>query len=56
LLNLVHERCGGDFEDIEEVIPFAEREAFMAHYKSAAGFARDTLNKAAPIINPGAHI
>ena len=56
LLNLVNERCGGDFEDIEEVIPFAEREAFMAHYKSAAGFARDSLNAAAPIIAPGATV
>ena len=54
LLNLVNERCGGEFEDIDEVIPLVEREAFMARYKSAAGFARDTLNAAAPTIAPGA--
>ena len=29
LLNLVDERCGGTFDDIDAVIPAAEREAFM---------------------------
>ena len=52
----MNERCGGEFEDIDEVIPLAEREAFMARYKSAAGFARDTLNAAAPTIAPGAEM
>lgn len=53
LLNLVDERCGGTFDDIDEVIPPQERAAFMAGYKSAAGFAMDKLNAAPPIIAPG---
>jgi 2-polyprenyl-6-methoxyphenol hydroxylase-like FAD-dependent oxidoreductase len=54
LLGLVDERCGGVFDDIEKVIPAAEREAYMARYKAAAGFAMHTLNAAPPIIAPGA--
>ena len=56
LLNLVNERCGGEFDDIEDVIPSAERAEFMARYKTAAGFARDTLNAASPTIMPGQKI
>jgi len=54
LLTLLEERCGGVFEDIETVLPEAERRAFMANYKSAAGFAIETLNAAPPTIPPGA--
>ena len=54
LLNLVDERCGGVFEDIDAVIPAEERAAFMANYKAAAGFAMDALNKAPPTIAEGA--
>ena len=53
LLNLVNERCGGEFDNIETVVPRDEREEFMARYKAAAGFARDTLNAAPPTIAPG---
>ena len=53
LLNLVNDRCGGEFEDIETVVPRDDREEFMARYKAAAGFARDTLNAAPPTIAPG---
>lgn len=56
LLNLVDERCGGTFDDIDEVIPPAERLAFMAGYKQAAGFAIDRLNAAPPTIAPGARV
>ncbi|MFH1796541.1 MAG: flavin-dependent oxidoreductase [Pseudomonadota bacterium] len=56
LLNLVDERCGGTFDDIDAVIPAAERSAFMAGYKAAAGFAIDTLNAAAPTIATGAKV
>ena len=56
LLNIVNDRCGGVFDDIDEVIPAAEREEFMARYKAAAGFARDTLNAAPPTIAPDARI
>ena len=56
LLGLVDERCGGVFDDIEQVIPAAEREAYMARYKAAAGFAIETLNAAPPTIAAGARI
>ncbi|AVT82498.1 flavin-dependent oxidoreductase [Rhodopseudomonas palustris] len=56
LLNLVDERCGGTFDNIDDVIPPAERAAFMAGYKAAAGFAIDHLNAAPPTIPPGARV
>jgi 2-polyprenyl-6-methoxyphenol hydroxylase-like FAD-dependent oxidoreductase len=56
LLNLLDERCGSVFDDIDAVIPAAERDAFMARYKAAAGFAMDTLNNSLPIIARGARV
>ena len=56
LLNLLDERCGGVFDDIDTVIPAAEREAFMARYKAAAGLAIESLNAAPPTIAPGARV
>jgi len=56
LLNLLDERCGGVFDDIDDVIPAKEREEFMSRYRSAAGFARERLNAAPPIIAPGAKV
>ena len=53
ILGLVDERCGGVFDDIEQVVPQAEREAYMARYKAAAGFAIETLNAAPPTIAAG---
>ena len=53
ILGLVDERSGGHFDDIDDVIPRAEIEAFMSTYKAAAGFAVDTLNAAPPTIAPG---
>jgi len=50
LLNLLDERCGGVFDDIETVIPKAERDEFMERYKAAAGFAASKLNAAPSII------
>ncbi|MGR3321759.1 MAG: flavin-dependent oxidoreductase [Pseudooceanicola sp.] len=56
LLNLVNDRCGGTFDDIEDVVPAAERAEFMLAYQNAAGFAKDRLNAAPPTIPPGAHV
>jgi 2-polyprenyl-6-methoxyphenol hydroxylase-like FAD-dependent oxidoreductase len=56
LLNLLDERCAGVFDDIDAVIPAAEREAFMARYKAASGLAIESLNVAPPTIAPGAHV
>lgn len=54
LLNMVDERCGGTFDNIDDVIPPAERAAFMAGYKAAAGLAVEQLNAAPPTIAQGA--
>ena len=56
LLNMVDERCGGTFDNIDDVIPPEERTAFMAGYKAAAGFAIETLNNAPPTLPPGARM
>lgn len=56
LLNMVEERCGGEFEAIDDVIPAAERAEFMGRYQAAAGFAREALNAAPPTIAPGATV
>jgi len=50
----VDERCGGVFDNIDDVIPKAERDEFMARYKQAAGFAIEALNAAPPTITAGA--
>ena len=51
ILGVVDERCGGVFDHIDDIIPRAEVEAFMSDYKTAAGFAVDTLNNAPPTIS-----
>ena len=56
LLNMVDERCGGTFDNIDDVIPPRERTEFMAGYRAAAGFAIETLNAAPPTIPNGAHV
>lgn len=56
LLNLVDARCGGVFDNIDDVIPQAERTEFMAKYKAAAGFAIDALNTAPRTIPEGAKL
>ena len=54
LLDILNDRCGGVFEDIETVIPLEERNEFMSKYKTAAGFAIEALNNAPPTIEPNA--
>jgi 2-polyprenyl-6-methoxyphenol hydroxylase-like FAD-dependent oxidoreductase len=56
LLNIVDQRCGGIFSDIDDVIAPAERAEFMAAYKKAAGFAIEQLNKAPPTIAGDARV
>ena len=56
LLNMVDEKCGGAFDDIDDIIPPAERNEFMAGYKAAAGFAIEKLNSSPPTIEAGAKI
>lgn len=40
LLKRVNDRCGRVFEDIDDIIPAEERNAFLGTHKAAAGFAR----------------
>lgn len=56
LLNMIDDRCGGTFDNIDDVIPPAERAEFMAGYKAAAGFAIEALNAAPPTIAPGSRV
>ncbi|MFC3100120.1 flavin-dependent oxidoreductase [Altererythrobacter lauratis] len=56
LLGMVEERCGGVFDHIDDVIPAAERAAFMLAYQKAAGFAREELNNAPRTIPAGAKV
>jgi 2-polyprenyl-6-methoxyphenol hydroxylase-like FAD-dependent oxidoreductase len=56
LLNIVDDRCGGTFNNIDDVIPPQERADFMAGYKAAAGFAIETLNKAPRTIAAGMRV
>ena len=56
LLNIVDERCGGTFDNIDDVVSPKERADFMAGYKSAAGFAIEKLNAAPKTIADGAKV
>ncbi len=56
LLKMVSDRCGGEFDNIDDVIPADERDQFMQAYKAAAGFARDTLNNAPRTVPKGARV
>jgi 2-polyprenyl-6-methoxyphenol hydroxylase-like FAD-dependent oxidoreductase len=56
LLNLLDDRCGGVFDNIDDVIPRAERDEFMMRYKIAAGLAAEKLNAAPSIIPAGAEV
>lgn len=56
LLNLVDERCGGKFDNIDDVISADDRKEFMSGYKNAAGFAIEKLNSSAPTIPQGAKV
>jgi 2-polyprenyl-6-methoxyphenol hydroxylase-like FAD-dependent oxidoreductase len=56
LLNIVDERCGGTFDNIDDVIAPEERAEFMGAYKAAAGFAIEKLNQAPRTISIGARI
>ncbi len=54
LLNLIDDRCGGQFDHIDDVVSPQEKDDLMAVYKKAAGFAIQTLNAAPPTIPAGA--
>ena len=53
ILNMVDERCGSVFDDINDVMSKDEMDEFMHRYVQAAGYAMDALNSAPPTIAPG---
>ena len=54
LLNMVADRCGGEFDNIDDVISPEERDTFMSGYRAAAGLDIQRLNNALPTIPEGA--
>lgn len=54
ILNVVEERCGGQFDDIHDVIPHAEMATHAATYKRIAGFGIEETNTRADIVPEGA--
>ncbi len=56
ILGTVEDRCGGVFDDIENVIPKAELVAHADKYKAAAGFGIEVTNAAPRTIPKGARI
>ena len=56
LLRMVEERCGGHFDNIDDIIPEEERAQFMLAYQKAAGFAKENLNAAPQTVPEGAKV
>jgi len=56
ILDVVEERCGGRFDDIEDVIPRTELAAHADRYKKIAGFSIAELNALPPIVPKGARL
>ncbi len=56
VLQRVEDLCGGDFEDINQVIPHAELAAHAEKYKTIAGFSIAELNTRPGTILAGARI
>ena len=56
VLQQVEDLCGGDFEDIEQVIPRADLAAHAEKYKTVAGFSIAELNARPRTIPDGARI
>lgn len=51
IMQMVEDRCGGNYDAIEDVISADELASHAAKYKSLAGFDVDTLNQRAPTID-----
>ena len=50
ILGIIEERCGGIFDDIDDVIPRSQIDKYMIGYKTASVFAKDQLNGSAQTI------
>ncbi len=53
VLDLVAERAPEGFDDIEAVVPLAQRQAMADHYKKLAGMDIEALNARPPILGAG---
>ncbi|MEU4804128.1 flavin-dependent oxidoreductase [Actinosynnema sp. NPDC023587] len=47
VIKLAHDRAPGGFDDVDRVLPMAERAAIALRYKQTAGFAPELLNERA---------
>jgi 2-polyprenyl-6-methoxyphenol hydroxylase-like FAD-dependent oxidoreductase len=56
VLQMIEDRCGGQFDSIEDVTAPGELASHAAKYKSIAGFSIDALNALPPTIAEGAKI
>lgn len=52
VMQMVEDRCGGLFDDIESVIPRTDLATHAEHYKRLSGFSVDVLNSQPPILGP----
>lgn len=50
IMQLVEEKCGGEYDDIGQVLSHQEMSDFAAKYKATAGFPVDVLNSSQPIL------
>jgi len=55
VMQLARERAPHGFADIDDVIPYAERERIAVDYKTAAGFLPETLNER-PSLTPASAV
>jgi 5-methylphenazine-1-carboxylate 1-monooxygenase len=53
VMQLVEDRCQGDFSQLRKLVPQEELAAHAAHYKRLAGFSIADLNAMPPIIGVG---
>ncbi len=44
MIDVLEERAPEGFDDVEAVVPYAEREAIVRGYARMAGFAREQVN------------
>jgi 2-polyprenyl-6-methoxyphenol hydroxylase-like FAD-dependent oxidoreductase len=56
ILDVVEERSGGTFDNIEDVISSEELADHAKRYKAIAGYAMDTINSSPPTIPAGARM
>jgi 2-polyprenyl-6-methoxyphenol hydroxylase-like FAD-dependent oxidoreductase len=52
VMQMVEDRCGGTFDNIEDVIPRADLAAHAEKYKRLSGFSIEVLNAQPPILGP----